>query len=314
MRIRFGIGLPTGFPTRDPDLGFLDFAERAEELGYDSLWAGDHVVFHIPRFEVFSVLAAVASRTRRAEIGSAVLLLCLRNPVHVAQISNTIDHISGGRFILGVGVGGEHPKEFHASGVSPRERGARTDEALSALRRLWSDERPSFHGRFFHFDDLPVPLRPQRLPHPPVWIGGRSPAALRRAATFGNAWFPAFVTPEGFRERSEQLDRLCADAGRSPRDVSRSLFLFVGVGDDAARARTQVERFLRLNYAMPFEPFRPYVVTGTPRECADGIARFLDAGAEHVAVRFATGEPGPQLETWTREVLPRLREYTPQGP
>lgn len=306
--LRFGLGLPTGFPIeREPNLAFLDLAERAEDLGYDSLWAGDHVVFHVPRFEIFTVLAAVAARTSRVTIGSAVLLLCLRNPVHVAQTVATIDHLSRGRFVLGVGVGGEHPKEFEVSGVPVRERGARTDEALDVLRRLWTSERTSFAGRFHAFEDLPATLQPFRRPHPPIWIGGRSPAALRRAAEFGDGWFPGFVTAEGFRERSTRLDELCSARARNPRDVARALFLFACVDRDAARARAQAADFLSRNYAMPFAPFERYTVAGGPAECAAAVLDFVRAGVEDLTVRFASRDPLRQLELWTDEVMPRIR-------
>src|ERR1041385_4995214 len=134
--VKFGVGLPNGFPRGEiHPTAFLEVAERAEAYGYDSVWAGDHIVFHIPRFEIFTTLAAVAARTKRVKLGPGVLLLCLRNPVHVAQAVATLDHLSEGRFVLGVGVGGEHPQEFLASGVPESERGARTDEALEIVRR-----------------------------------------------------------------------------------------------------------------------------------------------------------------------------------
>src|SRR5262249_61855632 len=120
----------------EPNLDLIRFAERAEALGYDRLWAGDHVVFHVPRYEIFTTLAAVAARTRRISIGPGVLLLCLRNPVHVAQAIATLDHLSGGRFVLGVGVGGEHPKEFEASGVAVKERRAGAGRAPSPLEKV----------------------------------------------------------------------------------------------------------------------------------------------------------------------------------
>src|SRR5438552_2237292 len=148
-RRTFGLGLPNAFPVGEPNLDFLRVAERAEQLGYDMLWAGDHVVFHIPRLEVFTTLAAIAMRARRLRFGPGVLLLCLRNPVQVAQAVATLDHLSGGRFVLGVGVGGEHPKEFEASGVRVQERGARTDEALDIVRKLLTEAEIDHQGRFW---------------------------------------------------------------------------------------------------------------------------------------------------------------------
>jgi probable F420-dependent oxidoreductase len=274
------------------------------------VWAGDHVVFHVPRFEIFTTLAAVAVRTRRVRFGPAVLLLCLRNPVHVAQATIALDHLSGGRFVLGVGVGGEHPKEFTVSGVPVEERGARTDESLALLRRLWTESSVTFRGRFHAIDDVGMKPLPVQEPHPPIWIGGRAAASLRRAAEHGTAWAPGFVTPEGFRERCERLDAICRERGRDPRSVGRALYLFVGVDADPERAHDAVAAFLSANYAMPFAPFARYVVAGTPEDCIAGVRRYLAAGPDHLIVRFASTAPLRSFELWTREVLPALRELT----
>jgi probable F420-dependent oxidoreductase len=304
--LSFGLGLPNGFPVGEPNLDFVVFAERAEALGYDRLWAGDHVVFHVPRYEIFTTLATIAARTRRISIGPGVLLLCLRNPVQVAQAVATLDHLSGARFVLGVGVGGEHPKEFEASAVSIRERGARTDEALVLLKKLLGEPSVDHEGRFWQLRGVSMTLRPRRLPA--VWIGGRASATLRRVVSHGDAWFPAFVTPERYRRGLATIEELCAKAGRDPSTIERGVFLFVGVDRVPHHARRQAEEFLSRNYAMPFAPFAPYVVTGAPQECVDGIRRYVDAGAMHIAVRFATTDPLRQLELWSAEVLPALRE------
>jgi probable F420-dependent oxidoreductase len=304
--LTFGLGLPSGFPVGEPNLDVLTFAERAETLGYDRLWAGDHVVFHVPRYEIFTTLAAVAARTRRISVGPGVLLLCLRNPVHVAQVVATLDHLSGGRFVLGVGVGGEHPKEFEASGVAVGERGARTDEGLVLLKKLWSEPRVDHDGRFWKLRGVSMSLFPSRPPR--VWIGGRARAALRRAVVHGDAWFPGFVTPERYRQGLETIEELCRETGRDPSSIERGIFVFVGIDRDPRRARRQAEEFLSRNYAMPFAPFAPYVVTGAPEECATAIRHYVDAGVTHLTVRFATADPLSQLDLWSEEVLPVLRE------
>jgi probable F420-dependent oxidoreductase len=306
--LRFGLGMPTAFPLGEPNLDFVRFAERAEVLGYDALWAGDHIVFHIPRYEVFAALAHVAARTGRVAIGPGVLLLCLRNPVHVAQIGATLDRLTSGRFVLGVGVGGEHPKEFAASGVPVGERGARTDEALALLRRLWTEPSVTHDGRFWQLRDISMKLRPHRQPHPPIWIGGRAEAALRRTAVHGDAWFPGWVTPSRYREGWRRIEALCRERGRNPQTIERALYLFVSVDGDAAEARRQAEQFLSRNYAIPFAPFARYVVTGRPEDCVAGMHPYLAAGVRHLTVRFATAEPLRQLELWIAEVLPALRE------
>jgi probable F420-dependent oxidoreductase len=309
--LRFGLGMPTAFPDGEPDLEFLRFAVRAEELGYDALWSGDHIVFHIPRLEIFTLLAAVAARTERIRLGPGVLLLCLRNPVHVAQAMVSLDHISNGRALFGVGVGGEHAKEFEASQVSTKDRGARTDEALGILKRLWTEPEIDHEGRFWQFSKIGVRPHPRQRPHPPIWVGGRAEAALRRTVASGDAWFPGWVTPERFRQGWSRIEALCAASGRSPETIERALYLFVSVDADAGRARAQAEAFLSRNYNMPYAPFAKYVVAGRPEECAAEVRRYLAAGPRQVTFRFATSEPMRQLELWSSEVLPALREALP---
>jgi probable F420-dependent oxidoreductase len=306
---KFGIGLPNGFPRSAVNsTEYLAVAERAEAYGYDSVWGGDHIVFHIPRFEIFTTLAAVAARTTRIHVGPAVLLLCLRNPVHVAQSVATLDHISGGRFILGVGVGGEHPKEFMASGVPVNQRGPRTNEALEVLRRLWTGEPTAFAGKYYRFDEIAVLPSPLQKPHPPIWIGGRSDAALKRTAKYGQAWAPAFVTPEKFQEGLGRLAGYCREYGRDPKEVQPTVYFFANVGTSREAAWAEAGEFLSKNYNIPSAPFARLTVHGTPEECSAHTRRFIEAGAEHVVVRFASANPLEQLDRWTQDVLPAFRE------
>lgn len=305
---KFGIGLPNGFPRGEvnPNL-FIEVAERAEEYGYDSVWAGDHIVFHVPRFEIFATMAAVAARTSRIQFGPAVLLLCLRNPVHVAQSVVTLDHMSGGRFVLGVGVGGEHPKEFQASGVPVNQRGARTNESLDVLQRLWTESKVTFSGKYYQLDDVGMLPPPKQRPHPPIWVGGRSDAALKRAAKYGQAWTPAFVTPERFEQGKEQLATYCQEYGRDPKEVQPTIYFFANVADSRGQAWTEAGEFLGKNYNIDSSPFARLAVHGTPDDCVAHARRYIDAGAEHVVIRFASFDPLRQIKRWTKEVMPALR-------
>ncbi|MGE0825849.1 MAG: LLM class flavin-dependent oxidoreductase [Candidatus Binatia bacterium] len=306
--VKFGIGLPNGFPRSEVNsTEYLEVATKAEEYGYDSVWGGDHIVFHIPRFEIFTTLAAVIARTQRIIVGPAVLLLPLRNPVHVAQAVTTLDHISNGRFVLGVGVGGEHPKEFMASGVPVNQRGPRTNEALAVLQRLWTGEKVAFAGKYYQFDDIAMLPTPLQKPHPPIWIGGRSEAALRRTVKYGQAWAPAFVTPERFLQGKERLAELCREAGRDPQEVQPTVYCFANVGTSREAAWTEAGEFLSSNYNMAAGPFQRLAIHGTAEECIAHMRRFIAAGAEHIVIRFASGQPLQQLERWTKEVLPGLR-------
>ncbi|HKP19632.1 MAG TPA: TIGR03619 family F420-dependent LLM class oxidoreductase, partial [Gaiellaceae bacterium] len=169
---------------------FREVAARAEELGYDSIWAGDHISYRNPILDIVVALSTFAAVTERITLGAGIVLLPLRHPSVVAKEFASLDYVSGGRVILGVGVGGEGAKDFEAVGVPVRERGARTDEALRALRALFGEQQASFGGRFFSFDGISIEPRPAQPGGPPLWVGGRSEAALRRAATLGDGWIP----------------------------------------------------------------------------------------------------------------------------
>jgi len=169
---RFGAFLSLHSPDEQWDL-----VRRVETLGFDSVWCGDHVSFNLPLWESLTLLASYASITSRIRLGSAVYLLALRPAAVAAKVTATLDALSGGRLIFGVGVGGENPKEFDACGVPHRERGARVTEAIDVVRTLWRDTPASFKGRFTQFDGVSIDPKPAQKPGPPIWIGGRSDAA-----------------------------------------------------------------------------------------------------------------------------------------
>jgi probable F420-dependent oxidoreductase len=175
-------------------------AQRCEALGLDSLWTGDHVSFHNPLYESLTLLAAYAGITRRIRLGSGVYLLALRQPTVVAKITSTLDALCGGRLIFGVGVGGENPKEFEACGVPHQERGARVSEGIDVVRTLWRDTPASFQGRFTRFENVSIDPKPVQKPGPPIWIGGRSDAALARAGRQGDGWISYVVQPERYAQ------------------------------------------------------------------------------------------------------------------
>src|SRR5690242_14298782 len=153
--------------------GVLRLARAAEAAGFDSLWAGDHVSFYVPILESLTLLSFVAGATERVKIGSSVYLLPLRHPTTTAKVASTLDVLSGGRLVLGVGVGGEFPPEFTASGVPVEERGTRTDEAIAILRRLWTEDGVVHEGRHFRFGPVALDPKPLQPAGPPIVVGGR---------------------------------------------------------------------------------------------------------------------------------------------
>ena len=256
-------------------------AEAAEELGYDSIWAGDHISFHNPIVDVTVALSTFAACTDRITIGAGIVLLPLRHPSLVAKEFASLDWISGGRVILGVGVGGEGPKDFEAVGVPLRERGARMDEALMALKDLFGSDDASFAGRFFDFQGISIAPRSAQRDGPPIWIGGRSKAAIRRAGTLGDGWMPIWVSAERLAEG--------LDAARSwGTKVTGAVVLPALVGE---RARERLAAHLAQRYAMevPLELVDRYCCAGTVAQCAARVAEYADAGAEHVIFNLGCG-------------------------
>jgi probable F420-dependent oxidoreductase len=287
----------------------LALVQRVEQLGFDSVWTGDHVSFHNPLYESLTLLASYAPITRRIRLGTAVYLLALRSPAVAAKITATLDVLSGGRLIFGVGVGGENPKEFELCGVPHAERGARVTEGIDVVRALWRETPATFHGRFSRFEGVSIDPKPvQTLP--PIWIGGRSDAALARAGRQGDGWVSYVVQPERYARSLEKIREAAHAAGRSLTGFTGAHLAFITVGRDYERARKVWVSVLSRRYAQDFEPLaKKYGVIGTPEQCAEQLAAFRDAGCSYFLLS-AIGDPRDereQLETIAAEVLPRVR-------
>ena len=293
-----------------PPVQQFELARRVEELGYESVWTGDHVSFHNPLYESLTLLATYASITRRVRLGTAVYLLALRPAAIAAKITSTLDVLSGGRLIFGVGVGGENPKEFELCGVPHGERGARVSEAIEAVRTLWRDTPATFKGRFTRFEAVSVDPKPVQRPGPPIWIGGRSDAALARAGRQGDGWVSYVVQPERYAQSLEKIRTAAQQAGRTLEHFVAAHLAFITVGRDYETAKTEWVKFLTRRYAQDFEPLaKKYGIIGTPEQCAEQLERYRAAGCNYV-IANAIGEPGrerEQLERIATDVVPRFR-------
>ena len=269
-----------------PDPGFFRaVAELAEEAGYDSIWAGDHVSFHNPILDVTVALSCFAARTERMTIGAAVALLPLRHPSLVAREFASLDYLSGGRIVLGVGVGGEGGKDFEAVGVDPRERGARADESMRALRELFAGPGASFSGRFYSFAGITIEPQPVQPGGPPLWVGGGSAAALRRAGRLGDGWMPIWVSPERFAGGMAEVRRHAEEAGRDPDAIAAAVMCPALVG---AGSRERLAAHLEQRYSMAVKPhlIDRYCLAGSEEECATRVRAYADAGVEHLILNI----------------------------
>jgi probable F420-dependent oxidoreductase len=288
----------------------FDLVRRVEALGFDSVWSGDHVSFNLPLYESLTLLASYAAITDRVRLGTAVYLLALRPPAIAAKVTATLDALSGGRLIFGVGVGGENPKEFEACGVPHRERGARVTEAIDAVRALWRDTPATFKGRFTSFADVSIDPKPVQKPGPPIWIGGRSDAALARAGRQGDGWVSYVVTPERYRQSLEKIRAAAAAHGRGLDGFATAHLTFITVGRDRERARQAWVDRLSERYAQDFRPLaEKYGIIGTAEQCVEQLEAFRAAGCSYFLLN-PTCEPREereQLEIIAADILPRLR-------
>jgi probable F420-dependent oxidoreductase len=305
-RLRFGAQLSGIHPPAHQ----LDLARRVEALGFDSVWSGDHVSFHNPMYESLTLLSAYAAVTSRVRLGTAVYLLALRPAAIAAKVTATLDVLSGGRLVFGVGVGGENPKEFELCGVPHRERGARVTEAIDAVRTLWRDTPATFKGRFTSFERVSIDPKPVQTPGPPIWIGGRSDAALARAGRQGDGWVSYVVQPERYAQSLAKIRATAQQAGRTLDDFVAAHLAFVTVGRDYETARAAWVRTLTRRYAQDFEPLAAkYGIIGTAEQCAEQLERFRAAGCTYVIVN-PIGESEherEQLERVAADILPRFR-------
>jgi probable F420-dependent oxidoreductase len=274
--MRFGIALPN-FGKYAQKESILAIAKSAEDLGFDSLWVSDHIV--IPEshkgfgevfYEPLTTLSFVAAKTRVIQLGTSVIILPYRNPIVLAKMISTLDVLSGGRVILGVGVGWLK-EEFDALGVCHEERGSITDEYIYVLKNLWSNEEPGYRGRYYDFSNIKFFPKPIQKPHPPIWIGGNGLAALRRAITLGNGWHPVGLTPSEIEEKTGAVGEL------QPKIRSSNFVI-------SLRKNLQIYKPGKKKPDVR-EPLRD-----TPEMISRSIEKYYESGVSHLIFQILGGE------------------------
>jgi alkanesulfonate monooxygenase SsuD/methylene tetrahydromethanopterin reductase-like flavin-dependent oxidoreductase (luciferase family) len=285
---------PNVVPDDQPANDLAEVCRNAEEAGATALWACDHLFWHGPSLECLVALTVAATATRQVTLGSCVIQLPLRSAQAVAKQAASLQALSGGRLVLGVGVG-SHAGEYEQSGVEYRRRGRLLDAGIEELRRSWATGAGVPRG---DVDDTGGD-RYRQLPAPadiPVWAGGSSEAALVRAATLADGWMPLFLTPAEYGEAVERLAKEVAGAGRAAGSVMPSMVLFVSIDDDGSTARQRGTGWMSSLYGIPGRAFDRHLVHGTAAEVADVVASFRRAGAEHVVVYVTADQPLDQFE------------------
>jgi len=314
MAVTFGCSLPTRGTMSSPE-ALRSLAQRAEDLSYDSVWVSDHIILPrkvesfypyaadgVPTFlpdeayyEPLAALNYLAGCTQRVRLGTHVLILPYRNPVLTAKILATLDVLSGGRLILGAGVGWME-EEFLALGLNTyHERGAVTDEYIELYKELWTKDHPEFNGKYYQISGSGFQPKPVQKPHPPIWIGGHTGPAIRRAAKYGDGWMPiglrppAILEPEELAGKIARLRTLTDQAGR-PEDAVEITFSTDVVFDGAAGPGRRM-------------------VSGRPEQIAGDLRLYQDLGVKNFILSFpAQSVEGLQesMERFSREVMPLI--------
>ena len=306
-----GVSLSGSFPQGTPAIAdMIENARRVERLGYDAIWSGDHIIMHNPIMDVMTVLATYAAVTERVKIGTAVYLVPLRHPVSTAKQIASLDLLSQGRFLFGVGVGGEIVREFEAVGVPVKERGRRTDEGLEIITRVLSESNVSFEGKHFQIQDVTLEPRPHQKPYPPIWIGGRSDAAIRRTARYANGYLGYLVSSSRLQEAMSKIHEWAPTYGRNSADIQGGMLLFTSVAKDYETGKQMAISNLSSRYNQPFDNLVDrYCVFGTPDQCLEKINTFIEAGMTNLTFSFTcpAEQMADQIEQCATEIVPQLR-------
>ncbi|HEY7711334.1 MAG TPA: LLM class flavin-dependent oxidoreductase, partial [Candidatus Entotheonella sp.] len=287
--VQIGVLLPTrGVLFTDsgpPDVSpIFRMAESAEEMGYHSVWVGDSITAK-PRLEALTMLGALAARTHRVRIGTAVFLAALRHPLVLAHAVASLDVLSTGRIILGVGAGrgGRDilAQEFENCGVPFMERGPRVTELLAICRRLWAETPVSYDGDYYQLADVALEPRPIQAGGPPLWVSSNLiKQGLRRVGTLGDAWITNVTTLDVYRQCWEQIAAAAEVAGRDPQQIHQCLYLTVNVHPDGDKARQEGGRFLESYYNKPASSVAEDLVCqfGSPDDVLERINGYVELG------------------------------------
>ena len=285
-------------------------AKYIEDLGFDVVGCGEHVSFYGDTHNGFISLSVAAGATSRIRLLSAITLVPLYPAALLAKLGAALDVASNGRFMLGVGVGGEYPKEFEACGVPLSQRGSRTDEALAVLHQTWSRTDVTFHGRYTTMNEFSLKPLPVQKPRPPIFVSGRKEVAMRRAARYGDAWIPYMFTPEQLAESIARIKTYREDLGLDMSGFTPGVFLFTAVHEDQATGFRMANEKLSVQYNQDFSKLTAkYSLAGNPDHCRARLREYLDAGARFVFVPTACPDDyiDENLALIAREIVTPLR-------
>jgi len=311
--LQFGFPVPQVFLDGKAD---MDLVRRTlalgERLGFHSAWVQDQVAGDVPLHESLTLLSYAAALTTRVRLGVSVLVFPIRNAVHVAKIVSTLDHLSAGRMLLGIGLGHVmSPDFFRTYSVSSGDALKRFNEGVAVMKSLWTQPRTDFQGEFYQLKNVAMEPKPVQQPHVPLWFGGQHPDALRRAVRLADAWTCAGPnTTAEFAGFVEQLRRYLDEAGRDPASLPLSKRVYLAVDNDAARAKRRLDEFFGARYPWQIQRNPDFVADiccwGSTAQVAEGLAKVARHGASTLILN-PLWDFEAQIEALATEVIPAVR-------
>jgi probable F420-dependent oxidoreductase len=302
-----GIELPQVFFDGPVDMEHIrKFAMRAETLSYDSLWLQERAIGDFIMLEPVTLLSYVAAITTKLRLGTSIILLTLRNPIQLAKAYATLDCMSHGRAVLGVGLGGGHLGSHEdVFGYAREGRVTRFTETVRIMRLLWTEPKASFQGRYWNFSDVSMEPKPVQRPHLPLWFGGHHENALKRAVKYGNGWMGAgSSSSDAFIRESAMIRRFLDEAKRDPATFGYGKRVYLAVDNDRARGEKRIREWFSKRYKNA--DLGPRVsIWGSSAECTEKIQEIVSAGAQHIVFNPMFDEM-EHLEICAKEIMPNL--------
>ena len=299
-----GISIPQDFINRPVDMQLVrDYVQKAETLGYDSLWVQESIVGNVPILEPISLLNYVAALTSRVRLGTSVMLLVLRNPVQLAKSLSSLDQMSHGRLTAGIGIGGHVPEAIF--GLPSERRIRRFVEAIQVMKALWTEPQASVNGTYWTFKDVAMEPKPVQQPHPPLWFGARQAPALKRAVQHGNGFMGAGSSSTAdFIQQYGLLQQFLDEAQRDPATFAISKRVYLAVNTDRERAEKRLREWFGIRYRNA-DMASQVGIWGSRDECLNKLGELVQAGAQHLMLNPVIDEM-EHLELLAQEVVPKL--------
>ncbi|HTN69671.1 MAG TPA: TIGR03619 family F420-dependent LLM class oxidoreductase [Methylomirabilota bacterium] len=337
-RVTFGIRVPNSGPLASPE-SIVEVAGEAESLGYDSIWVHDHLTWseeihrtHISSgsddsqtgnagpdfYEAITTLSYLAGLVRSIRLGIACVVVPCRNPLLAAKQLASLDVFCKGRLDIGLGIGSPSTiksREYEVLGVNKKLRGKIADDHIRAMKAIWTSQPSTYEGQFVSFKDAEICPKPYQKPHPPLWIGGWTEAAMKRTAALGDGWLPAWLLPQDIGERFRELKEWAARLGRNPDAIHLGIEVYGCIDEDAKKARENGLGTLAIGQStferfMTVDQLAEVSLIGSPEEIRRTVSAYADAGVSHFEIKFiypTLKEHSRMLQLFAREVLPAFR-------